>query len=121
MTSREKVSYKTLDELDAERLSERFVRAKNGASLALAWLKEKGIRAGVIGSFARGDFTLWSDVDFVIEACPEALRYTFEDFLERFMSDIPFDVIYKDEVSDLFKQKIEQDIRYECENINLDG
>jgi predicted nucleotidyltransferase len=51
-----------------------------------------------VGSLIEDRFALHSDVDFLVERCPRQLKYSIESVVESVMLDIPFDVIYQDEV-----------------------
>jgi predicted nucleotidyltransferase len=52
-----------IDKLIAADTSAREARARRLAARALLQLAERGVEARVIGSLARGDFLLHSDVD----------------------------------------------------------
>lgn len=52
-----------------------------------------------MGSLARGDFMLHSDVDILVVRCPEELRYRVEGLVEDCLEGLPFDVVYLDEVA----------------------
>lgn len=62
-------------------------------------LDRRGVRSLITGSLARDDFNAYSDVDFLVVDCPRAWKYRIEGVVEDLMEDIPFDVIYLDELS----------------------
>jgi predicted nucleotidyltransferase len=84
--------------LTARRTAERERLAWARAALVIERLGALGIEARVVGSLARGDFRLHSDVDFLILACPPELKYRIEALVEDLMEGLPFDCIYLDEV-----------------------
>jgi len=71
------------------------VSRARGACLALAGM---GVTARVIGSLATGRFGPGSDVDFLIMECPRHLKYRIEGVVEDCLGDLPFDVVYIDEI-----------------------
>jgi predicted nucleotidyltransferase len=71
------------------------VSRTRGACLALA---EMGVTARVIGSLAAGRFGPGSDVDFLIMECPRHLKYAIEGVVEDHLGELPFDVVYIDEI-----------------------
>lgn len=73
-------------------------QARDRAAMVLQALKERDVDAVIFGSLASGKFYLDSDVDFLIRACPRQLKYRIELLVEDLMDDIPFDVVYRDEV-----------------------
>jgi len=83
----------TVETLDAYR--RRAVAAARAVTVALA---ERGVRAVVTGSLARGTFNVYSDIDFLITACPRDLKYRIESLVEDILIGIPFDVVYLDEL-----------------------
>jgi predicted nucleotidyltransferase len=88
-----------LDDLLAADAKERAVKARRAAVRALAALAARGVDARLIGSLARGDFMLHSDVDILVVRCPENLRYGIEGLVEDCLEGLPFDVVYLDEVA----------------------
>jgi predicted nucleotidyltransferase len=68
------------------------------AAMVLEALQKRGVDAVVTGSLAAGKFGPGSDVDFLVKACPEHLRYALEAAVEDIMLDIPFDLVYRDEL-----------------------
>jgi predicted nucleotidyltransferase len=68
------------------------------AATVLETLQKRGVDAVVSGSLAAGRFGPGSDVDFLVRACPEHLRYALEAAVEDIMLDIPFDLVYRDEL-----------------------
>ena len=73
-------------------------KAIDGARRAAAELERRGVEVVVTGSLARGAFGLHSDVDFVVVSCPRSLKYAIEAVVEDELGDIPFDVVYHDEI-----------------------
>jgi predicted nucleotidyltransferase len=68
------------------------------AAAVLKALQTRGVDAVVTGSLAARNFGPGSDVDFLVRACPEHLRYALEAAVEDIMLDIPFDLVYRDEL-----------------------
>ena len=68
------------------------------AASALKELEKRGVDAVVTGSLAARRFGRGSDVDFLVRACPEHLRYALEAAVEDIMLEIPFDLVYRDEI-----------------------
>jgi predicted nucleotidyltransferase len=83
---------------EVESLDARRVRAVRGAKAALMDLAARGVSAVVTGSLADGTFGAGSDVDLLVTNCPKELKYTIEGLVEDHLGDIPFDVIYQDEI-----------------------
>ena len=73
-------------------------RAISGTCLALDDLRRLGVEAAIIGSLSKGTFGPCSDVDILIVKCPASLKYAIESIVEDRLGDIPFDVIYLDEI-----------------------
>ena len=101
----DQAQYPTYDELIAQRTEARYQEAKRRAKSVLRMLQGRGIGALVFGSLVRGPhaesrrFRLDSDVDFLITSLPDnRCRYDVETDVETLMGDIPFDVVYWDEV-----------------------
>ncbi len=91
-----------MDEVEVEvveTVEERRARAIAGARAAIEALEAQGVRALVFGSLAKGTFGRWSDVDIMVTRCPDNLRYAIEGTVEDHLRDIPFDVVYVDEVA----------------------
>jgi predicted nucleotidyltransferase len=74
-------------------------RARAAAADALRLLAEHGVDARLVGSLARGDFRLHSDVDLLVLRCPAAPRYRIEGWVEEALGGLPFDPLYLDEVA----------------------
>lgn len=111
--STETTEYPALAELDARRAAQRRQVAIQRAREVLALLEGRGIEGKVVGSLGRGDFRADSDVDFLILslARPED-RYAVEGEIIPLMGDLPFDVIYLDEVrSEHFRDKLLKEAR----------
>ena len=96
----------SLEELLAADARERAARARVAAARALARLQEHGVAAKLVGSLARGDFMLHSDIDLLVTACPPELRYRLEGQVEEALGGWPFDVIYLDEVAPARRGKL---------------
>jgi predicted nucleotidyltransferase len=62
-----------------------------------------------VGSLARRDFMLQSDVDILVVGCPEELRYRIESLVEDRMERLPFDVVYLDEVAPERRARLESE------------
>jgi predicted nucleotidyltransferase len=86
--------------LKAEQIGQtsREQAALSRAAAVLMALEKRGVDAVVTGSLAARKFGPYSDVDFLVRACPEHLRYAIEAAVEDIMLDIPFDVVYRDEL-----------------------
>ena len=84
-----------------------YRKAVARAVRALRLLDRLGVSATVTGSLVDGRFTERSDVDFLITMCPSNLKYAFEGRLEDVMRDIPFDVIYREELKQRYLTKME--------------
>lgn len=80
--------------LAADRRTQAIARAQ----AAIDMMAEKGISALVIGSLAKGKFGPDSDVDFLLTSCPRKYRYAIEAKVEDILGDLPFDVVYLDEI-----------------------
>jgi predicted nucleotidyltransferase len=85
-------------EADLDRAEARRTRAVAGAKAVVAALAPLGVRVIITGSLARGGFTQFSDVDFLVMECPRKLKYAIESIVEDTLEGLPFDVIYLDEV-----------------------
>lgn len=88
------------------RTAERRRLALARARVVLDWLAGLGVEAAVVGSLARGTFRDHSDVDFLVLSCPPDLRYAVEGGVEDRMEDLPFDVLYLDELREPFRQRV---------------
>lgn len=66
--------------------------------LAVDDLRSLGVEARIFGSLAAGSFGDRSDVDFLVVSCPSELKYTIEGRVEDRLGDLPFDVVYLDEI-----------------------
>jgi len=96
-----------MERLIANRIEERRAKALAAAERVLDLLRRHGVEARLVGSLARGDFDLASDVDFLVLTCPESLRYGLEAEVEEEMTGLPFDVLYLDEIeSGKFREKL---------------
>jgi predicted nucleotidyltransferase len=73
-------------------------RAVSGTISAIQDLRDLGVNAKVIGSLAKGKFGPFSDVDLLIVSCPPELKYAIEGKVEDRLIDIPFHVVYLDEI-----------------------
>ena len=87
----------------------REARARVLAARALRRLAERGVEARVIGSLARGDFLLHSDVDLLVLRCPAELRYGIEGLVEETLEGLPFDVVYLDELAPTRRAVLERE------------
>ncbi len=80
------------------RPDDRRERAISGARAAVSALAELGVTALITGSLARDTFGPYSDVDFLITACPRHLKYAIEGTVEDALGGLSFDVVYLDEI-----------------------
>ena len=78
---------------------DRRAAAVAAARRAVAALEKRQVEALVTGSLADGSFGLHSDVDLLIVRCPRAMKYALEGIVEDALGDMPFSVIYLDEVA----------------------
>jgi len=99
----------TLDEILATHTNARTARARKAAAKALRALGRLGVDARLIGSLARGDHRLHSDVDILILHCPDKLRYRIEGLVEDALGGLPFDVVYLDEVAPARRAVLERE------------
>lgn len=100
------MSRSPLDALLRRRAEDRRRTAAARARKALDWLAGQGVEAAVIGSLARGGFKDHSDVDVLVLSCPPDRRYTLETGVEAVMEDLPFDLIYLDEVREPYRARM---------------
>jgi predicted nucleotidyltransferase len=76
----------------------RRLQAIERARQASAMLAERDITVKIIGSLAKGRFGRHSDVDFLFVSCPRKYKYAIEAKIEDIFKDIPFDVVYLEEI-----------------------
>jgi predicted nucleotidyltransferase len=81
-----------IERLMEERRVQRLALASARASSALARLEKAGLSAWVVGSLARGTFSVHSDVDFLVNCGPDTEEAAFR-ILEDEMRDFPFHFI----------------------------
>jgi predicted nucleotidyltransferase len=86
-------------ETSSEMLVRRRADAVAAATRAVRELEQKSVEVLVTGSLADGSFDLHSDIDFLVINCPREMKYALEGIVEDALGDIPFDVIYLDEVA----------------------
>ena len=72
-----------------------------------------GIEAAVFGSLATGRFKLHSDVDYLVRRLPPELKYRIEGLVDRIMGDIPFSLVYEDEIRPEILRRALAQLRYE--------
>lgn len=90
-----------IEKILEDRASERKRIALSRAKSALLALERLGVRAGLVGSLARGqDFRLHSDADFYIEDCGGVSEFKIAALIEDHMKDISFDVVFKGDIED---------------------
>jgi len=80
-------------------LARRRAAAIAAAKRAVCELEKKAVKALVTGSLADDTFDLHSDIDFLVVEYPREMKYALEGIVEDALGDIPFDVIYLDEVA----------------------
>ena len=102
-----------LDRLLAARLEARRADATRRASEVLSKLRVMGIEAAVFGSLATGRFKLHSDVDYLVRRLPPELKYRIEGLVDRIMGDIPFSLVYEDEIRPEILRRALAQLRYE--------
>jgi predicted nucleotidyltransferase len=90
---------KTPESPDAADREAHRSRAMAAARAAIKVLAERGVQAELIGSLASPDFDQTSDIDLLVTVCPRSLKYAIESFVEDCLQGLPFDVIYRDELS----------------------
>ena len=79
-------------------IEDRRITALSRTIRVAAQLEAKGVKLKVIGSLAKGGFDHHSDVDLLVMECPRELKYAIEAGVEDILLDIPFDVVYFDEI-----------------------
>jgi len=75
-----------------DRARERKLLATRLAVKALQDLEAIGLQAWVVGSLAKGRFSPFSDVDFVVN-CPREREYEAFRVIERAMDGLPFHMV----------------------------
>ena len=104
-----------LDRLLAARLPARRAQATQRAGEVLRQLHSMGVEAAVFGSLVTGHFKLHSDVDFLVRRVPSTLKYRLEGIVDRIMGDIPFSLVYEEEVrAEMLRGALAQ-LRYESD------
>ena len=83
-----------LDHLQARRAAARRAVALQQAESALAALGAQGARAELVGSLARGQFRLNSDVDFLVMEQGPLSQGQIYGIISDHLRDAAFDVIY---------------------------
>lgn len=83
----------------AQMLASHRAAAIAAAKRAISQLEQKAIKVLVTGSLADNTFGLHSDIDFLIVEYPREMKYALEGMVEDAVGNIPFDVIYLDEVA----------------------
>jgi predicted nucleotidyltransferase len=73
-------------------IAAREAKARARADMALAALEKAGISAWIVGSLARGNFGLHSDVDFVVDGDQDTFWASIS-IIEEAMGSFPFDII----------------------------
>lgn len=74
------------------------------AAKVLEMLETQGVKARLVGELANpGKFSKWgfgpgSEVEFLFEICPRELKYLVEADVEEILQEIPFKVMYLDEM-----------------------
>jgi predicted nucleotidyltransferase len=99
----------TLDEILAKHTRARTAKARAAAVRALGALGAVGVDARLIGSLARDDHQLHSDIDILVLRCPDELRYRIEGLVEDALEGLPFDVVYLDEVAPTRRAALERE------------
>lgn len=74
----------------------RRLQAEAGAMAATTALACLGIEVVVTGSLARGNFGPRPDVDILVTACPQHLKYAIEKTVVDELAGVPFDIAYPD-------------------------
>ena len=105
----ERCKMPTLEEILAARTRARTEKARSRALRALQALERLGVDARLVGSLARGEHRLHSDVDILILRCPDELRYRIESIVEDELGGLPFDVVYLDEVVPAKRVKLQRE------------
>jgi predicted nucleotidyltransferase len=96
------VSVSRIESLIKEPKDERLALASTRALAALASLEKAGLSAWIVGSLARGTFSVHSDVDFLVDCSPEAESAAFR-ILESEMRDFPFHFIPSSDLDEMKK------------------
>src|SRR5438046_858078 len=90
--SRRQMSASRIESLMEERKTQRLALASERALAALSSLEKAGLSAWIVGSLARGTFSVHSDVDFLVDCSAETEGAAFR-ILESEMRDFPFHFI----------------------------
>lgn len=88
-----------IESLMEERTAKRMAVASSRARAALDALKKAGISAWVIGSLARRNFRVHSDVDFLVD-CDRNSEHVAFRLIEREMGDFPFHFVSASDLDD---------------------
>jgi len=78
-------------------------QALERARRVLSRFRNLGIEGYVVGSLASGRFMAHSDIDFLVTHCPRDIdRLLLEAEVEQLCGDMPYHLIFLDEIQDLY-------------------
>jgi hypothetical protein len=97
MTASRPLHFPGMNAAFRRRANERRSLATRLALTALRDLEERGIRAWIVGSLAKGSLSPHSDVDFVVD-CPVEDEYQAFRTIEKAMGAFPFHLIPRSRV-----------------------
>jgi predicted nucleotidyltransferase len=87
-----RVNKSRIEEMIERRIAARRSEAAEKAGRALRELAARGIRAWIVGSLAKGTFSLSADVDFLVE-CDAAFDSEAFRIVEAILGEFPFHVL----------------------------
>lgn len=99
------MSMSRIEALMAERTAARAATASTRALAALSALKGAGVSGWVIGSLARGEFRLHSDVDFLVD-CDRRSKHAAFRIIEGEMGDVPFHFISARDLNETTRRQL---------------
>ena len=88
------------------------INVSKSVKRAMQRMRDLGVDVKLVGSLARGDFEVGSDVDFLVENCPSPLYYELFGEVEKELSDCAFDIVRLEDVSSkYFRDKLVREAR----------
>lgn len=99
------MSVSRIEALMAERTVARAAVASARALATLNALQDAGVSGWVIGSLARGEFRLHSDVDFLVD-CDRRSKHAAFRIIEGQMGDLPFHFISARDLDETTRRRL---------------
>jgi predicted nucleotidyltransferase len=102
-----------MEGLTAKRRETRYERASAAVARILAEASREGVEIAVIGSLAKGEFRAHSDVDLLVRGRTDLQeRRSIERLVAERMraSDIPYDLIFEDDLTEDRLRELMHDI-----------